>query len=84
MTQVTGGPLQPNAPGTGWKIDSQQEQVGVGPDDKAGPGVLVRFTTGKQQKGTVWLPEAQYTPANVRAAVAAKAAALDAVLTMTG
>jgi hypothetical protein len=74
----------PNAPSTGWSVEYQQETVDLGPDGRAVQGVKVGFVTGKGVHASVFLSKARYTPDNVRAAIAAAAAQIDAVHTLTG
>lgn len=47
-------------------------------------GVEVSFTTTKGNSGSVFIPEDQYNPDNVKAQVSAKAALMDAVGAITG
>lgn len=84
MAPIPPTPLTPNAPVTGWSIVSQTEQIGLGPDGRAASGMLVSFQTGRGVRSSVFVPHDQYTPVNVRAAIAAKAAQLDEVQAMTG
>ena len=65
--------------GSGWKVTGQQEGVQVDATGHVVTGVTVSFLTGHGVTGTVFLPDAQYTPDNVRNAVQAKSAILDAV-----
>lgn len=74
----------PAAPVTGWEVKSQQETTAPGPDGKLTSGIEVSFTTGKGQKGTVFLPRAMYTTQNVIAAIAAHAAMLDTIIDLKG
>lgn len=47
-------------------------------------GTIVYFTTGEGNQGSVFLPAAQYTVANVRKQVEAKAKLIDNVGNITG
>lgn len=76
--------LTPNAPITGWTVTSQQQSQWIGPNNQAVRGVEVFFTTGKGVAGSVRIPESQYSPINVRAAIAAQAAQLDEVQGLSG
>lgn len=78
------GNVVPDAPQTGWEILDQQETVDEGPSGSIVRGMRVYFRTGKQLRGSVFIPINQYTPTNVRAAVAALAAQLDQVQGSTG
>lgn len=61
-----------------WTVDSQAEQV-QGSSQGIVRGVLISFTTGKQNKGTVFVPDTQYSVDAVRAAIQSRAELLDAV-----
>ena len=63
---------------TTWTVDSQAEQVQGGPQGIV-RGVLISFTTGLMNKGTVFVPDATYSVDAARAAIQARAAMLDAV-----
>lgn len=78
------GQTKPNAPITGWIIEHQQETVGLGPDGRAIDGWRVNFVTGLGVHGSVFIVKARYSVDNVRAAVAAAAAEIDAVHKLTG
>lgn len=68
---------------TGWKVTSQIEQSQPAPDGRITQGVRVSFLTGTGTAGSVFVPLALYTPANVRAMIAERAGALDAVAALT-
>ena len=61
-----------------WVVDSQIEQIQGGAQGIV-RGVLVSFTTGAGNKGSVFVPDTQYTVDAARTAIAARAAVLDAV-----
>ena len=65
-------------------MDSQQETQELDARGNVIRGFRVLFTTGKGQKGSVFVPLAQYNPVNVRAAVASHANQLDAVAGLSG
>jgi hypothetical protein len=76
--------VNPNAPITGWTIEYQQPMTGLGPDGRAVEGMKVGFVTGAGVHAYVFIPGAQYSAVNVRAAIAAKAAEIDTVHKLTG
>jgi hypothetical protein len=76
--------MSPNAPITGWAVTSQLETYGPDATGQAVEGVKITFRTGKGVTASVFVPKSRYTPDNARAAIAAQAAAIDAVHTMTG
>lgn len=78
------GAARPNSTGTGWTVTSQTEGPVIGPNGKAVLGVTVNFVTAKGVHGSVFVATDQYTALNVRAAIAARAAALDEVQGMQG
>lgn len=63
---------------TTWTVDSQTEQTQGGPQGIV-RGVLISFTTGLGNKGTVFVPDTAYSVDAARAAIQARAAMLDAV-----
>lgn len=63
---------------SGWKVTAQRQTQELGAGNQFVKGVEVSFQTGLGVLGTVFVPEAQY-PDGVPAAVAARAAAVDAV-----
>lgn len=65
-------------PSSTWTVDSQTEQVQGGAQGIV-RGVLISFTTGQQNKGTVFLADDRYSVAAARDAIAARAALLDSV-----
>lgn len=79
MTQLT-----PNAPRTGWTITSQSRTIQNDASNTPVRGIEVYFTTGKGATASVFIPDAQYTPDNVRARVADFANRLDQVQGATG
>lgn len=66
-----------------WQVGNQV--VGYRPDGtgKAVKGMIVHFQTGLGVASTVFVPDATYTAAAVRAAILAKVKVLDAVSQMT-
>jgi hypothetical protein len=73
-----------NLPPSTWTVTGQLQTTQPDPAGRFVTGVLVSFTTGKGFSGSVFVPEAQYSVANVQAAIAAKAQQLDAVGSLTG
>lgn len=68
-----------STPQASWSIGPQQQATQPDAAGRFTQGILVHFTTGKGNQGTVFVPEAQYNPTNVAAQVQAKANAMDAV-----
>lgn len=80
MSQRPGGALPPpNMPKVTYSITGQVEVPGPGPDGRLTDGYRVSFRTQGGTNATVFVPRAQYTPANVAAAIAAHAYQLDQV-----
>lgn len=75
---------QGNAPVSGWTVTSQQETFEQGPAGTMARGVRVYFTLASGPGGSVFIPDAQYNPDNVRAAIAAKAHLLNQVQGLSG
>lgn len=78
------GQSRPNAPVTGWEVEYQQETVDLGPDGRAVQGIKIGFVTGKGVHASVFVSKANYSPDNVRSAIAAAAAQIDTVHTLKG
>lgn len=74
----------PNAPQTGWAVEYQQETIDLGADGRAVQGVKVGYVTSKGNHGSVFIDKARYSPDNVKAAIAAAAAQMDAIHALTG
>lgn len=75
---------QPNSMGTGWTVTDQQETTDLGPDGRATIGVRVNFKTTKGITGSVFVPRAMYSVANVQAAISDYVAQLHAVAGLSG
>ncbi len=73
-----------SAPGTGWTVQGSSYKVAPNVSGALTPGSEVMFTTQYGEPGTVFVPENQFTVANVQAAVAAKALIMDQVRTLKG
>lgn len=71
-----------SGPGT-WRVDSQSPTSKIDRTNNVVEGYDIAFTTGLGNHGTVFVPHLQYTPPLVRDAVAAAAAAVDAVGQLT-
>lgn len=69
----------PSAPAVGGQITGQQRTVEPGPNNTVIPGYRVEFKTAKGSIGSVFVPESQYTTANVVAAVRGLGAEMDKV-----
>lgn len=67
-----------------WTITSTSETTGLTDQGTPTKGVTVAFRTDDGTAGTVFVPDAVFTPAAVTAAVAARAAALLTVKGLTG
>lgn len=78
MTQGAGTPSP-----TGIVINSQVQTSGRDAAGNFGEGYDVYFTTGNGHTGKVFVADRAYNVDNVRAAVAAKAATIDAVGSLT-
>lgn len=75
---------QGNAPVSGWTVTSQQETFEQSPAGQIVRGRRVYFQLASGPTGSVFVPDAQYTPDNVRAAVAQAAAVLAQVQGLSG
>ncbi len=69
--------------GSGWSVEYQQESTQVGTGNRVVQGFTVGFVTGLGAHGSVFVPRDTYTPDAVRLAIAAQAAQLDAIATLT-
>lgn len=69
---------------SGWTVDSQQEATQVTADGRVIDGMTIFAHTGNGTRFTVFVPHESYGADQVRAVVAARAAALDSVHGMTG
>lgn len=68
----------------GWKITGQQQQVrAVTGNPRPVDGFVINFVTGYGVNSSVFIASADYSVANVQAAVAAQVAQLDAVSALT-
>lgn len=74
----------PNSTGTGWTVTGQQETTEIWTDQKPHRGVRVQFTATAGGSGSVFLPDELYQPANVRAAIAQRVAAMNEVGGLSG
>lgn len=72
----------PSGPGT-FRVDAQNQRQRVNAAGAIEDGFDVFFTTGMGHNGSVFVPAARYTPANVKAAVAEAAALMDQVGSLT-
>lgn len=67
-----------------WEIIAQREDYRPGPSGAFVSGVVVTFRTASGATGSVFVPDTQYTTEAVRQAVAARAAAMEAVAALKG
>lgn len=66
-----------------WTVTGQNEQTQIDPGGNPVKGVTVFYTTGAGHTGSVFVPYAQYTQANVRNLVNQAAAAMDSIGALT-
>ena len=66
-----------------WRVVSQQETSEPGANGTYTKGVLVYFLLSSGANGSVFIPDAQYSIDNVKAAVAARAAQIASVGALT-
>jgi hypothetical protein len=73
------------APGAApsWSVTGQQETSDIGPQGTYVPGVRVTFQLENGTVGQVFLAQADYSVEKARAAIAAKAATMAAVSSLT-
>lgn len=76
--------MAPEDQAPAWVITQQVETTDLGPDGIYTGGVRVTFRTASGTLGSVFVPHAAYTVEKVRAAVAERAATLDAVAGLQG
>lgn len=79
MADMTG----PVNVGSGWTVESQQEDTVIDSAGRVVRGYRVGFVTGHGVHGSVFLPDELHGPDAARALIAQRAAALDAVATLT-
>lgn len=70
-------------PPVGWQVLSQNEDSQVTPDGRVERGVTVRFQTDGGTVASVFVPDFQYTPDQVRAAISARANQIGAVANLS-
>jgi len=70
--------------GAAWVITQQTQTSDIGSEGTYVAGVRVTFRTAAGVVASVFLPDTEYTEANVRAAVNARAATADAIAAMQG
>ena len=71
-------------PPPAWRVTGQVEYTQVGQTGPPVPGVKVFYITGQGHSGSVFVPQDVYNAAHVRDAVAAAAARMDAIGSLTG
>ena len=69
---------------TTWTVTGQTEYTQVAATGPPVQGVKVFYTTGAGHSGSVFVPYSQYNTVNVRAAINAAAATMDAVGQLSG
>lgn len=65
--------------GPSWTVQGQMEQTVIGPSGRPLDVMVVTFVLSDGTVGSVQVPVAAYTIANVQAAIAERAAVLDAI-----
>lgn len=76
MVMTTSSTLPPKG---GWTTGTQVQEQRKTSSGTYVNGMTVHFVTGYGVSSTIWLPNATYTPSNVKAAIKAKVAILDQV-----
>lgn len=71
-------------PGTGWAVDSQNEDTRTGNGNTIVRGMVVYFHTQYGANGSVFVPVVDYSPTNVQMMITARAYAMDEIHTLTG
>lgn len=66
-----------------WRVTSQVRRTRVDDAGEVRDGYDVAFTTGAGHAGVIFVPDRLYTPDRVREAIAAQAALLDSVGSLT-
>lgn len=74
---MSNGNAQPQT--SGWTVTSSQPTTTLDSAGRPIKGYQVTFTTGLGHNGTVFVPDSQYQPDMVRAAVKAQAQIVDAI-----
>jgi hypothetical protein len=69
--------------GVTWRVDAQVQRTKVNALGGLEDGFDISFTTGQGHNGSVFVPQARYNTANVKAAVAEAAALMDDVGRLT-
>ena len=67
-----------------WTVYSQQETARPVAGGQVVRGILVTFRLVTGESGTVFIPDEQYQPEYVRAAISERAAQMQAVRNLTG
>lgn len=68
---------------TSWHVTGTTERTLVSPDGTPVPSVVVSYTTGLGQSGTISVPKGQDSVENIRPLLAAAAANKDAIVSLT-
>ncbi len=67
-----------------WHVTTQVQQAGRADNGAFVPGVLIGFETDNGHQGTIFLPQAQYTPEAIAAAVSKRVQLMRDVGGLTG
>lgn len=67
-----------------WNVTAQNEGMGRKVDGSFTQGVAVQFQTNAGTSGSVFIPNSEYTPEKVRAAIADRVSMMHAVNQLTG
>ena len=76
--------MAPETSPPAWTVTQQIETTDVGPAGGYVAGVRVTFRTAENVTGSVFIPEPDYTPDRVKAAIERKAAILSTVAGLEG
>lgn len=68
---------------SGWTVTSSTPATNIDSSGRVIKGYQVTFTTGLGHNGTVFVPESQYQPDMVRAAIKAQAVIVDQINTLS-
>lgn len=75
--------VRPPSSGGTWQVVDVTERTDFSNPGRLVPGKDVAFTTGYGMRGTVFVPDAVFSPETVKAMVTPEAAKLDAVFNLT-
>jgi hypothetical protein len=69
--------------GTTWTVDSQVARIGLDARGQAQEGYQIEFTTGKGNRGSIFIPKSQYNPTAAVQLIRQHATDLDLVSSST-